>query len=125
MGQANREIGQFGEAIAKKFLISRKYAILDRNFFTPFGEIDIVAENKGCLVFVEVKTRISKRFGPPLASIDGIKRKRIIRNCQYYLKRYGLFGKPCRVDVIAIRLDKKRQFQVLKHVRNAIKEKEV
>ena len=112
--------GKLGERIAERFLISRGFTILHRNFRAPFGEIDLVAEKDGYTVFLEVKTRTSLRFGPPLCAITKTKQRHIIRNCQYYLKRYGLSNKPCRIDAIAVTLDSSGKMQIIKHVKNAI-----
>jgi putative endonuclease len=120
VGRTNKCVGKLGEGIAERFLISRGYKVFCRNFSTPFGEIDLVAEKEGCTVFFEVKTRISERFGSPLCSITDDKKKHIIKNCRFYLKKRGLYGKPCRIDAIAIHLDKCRNLKILKHVKNAI-----
>ncbi|MDD5634485.1 MAG: YraN family protein [Candidatus Omnitrophica bacterium] len=116
----NQEIGRIGEKMANKFLKKRKYAILARNYITPLGEIDIVAAEKDFLVFFEVKTRISEKFGPPLASITEYKKRHIIRNCQYYLLREKLQDSPVRIDAIGITLDNNGNLLILKHVRNAL-----
>ena len=112
--------GKFGEKIAERFLVSRGFSILNRNFRAPFGEIDLVAERDGCIVFLEVKTRTSERFGSPLSSITETKQKHILKNCRYYLKRYDLCDGPCRIDAIAIKLDARGKLQSLRHVRNII-----
>jgi len=118
--RTRQHIGKLGEKIAETFLISRGFLILDRNFSTPFGEIDLIAEQNGYIVFLEVKTRISERFGPPLSSITRTKQRHILKNCQFYLKRFGLYGRPCRIDAIAVSLDTRRELRALKHVKNAI-----
>lgn len=122
MGQTRQQTGKLGERIAKIFLIRRGFSILAKNFSTPFGEIDLVAEQNGYIVFFEVKTRTSERFGPPVSAITRIKQKHILKNCQYYRKRYRLYNRPCRIDVIAISLDMYGKLQVLRHVKNAIAE---
>jgi putative endonuclease len=119
--RTRQRIGKLGEKLAEKFLVSRGFQILNRNFSTPFGEIDLIAKQNEYIVFLEVKTRISERFGPPLSSITGIKQKHISKNCQYYLKRYGLYEKPCRIDVIGISLNAREDLHILRHIRNAIK----
>jgi putative endonuclease len=115
-----RYIGKLGEAMAEKFLTSRGFSVRHTNFNTPFGEIDLVADHEGSVVFVEIKTRISERFGPPLSAITREKRGHIIKNCQFYIKEYSLEGRPLRIDVIGINLNEKGKFQILKHVKNAI-----
>jgi len=122
MKYSTREIGRLGEKIAEKFLISRKFRILNKNFSCPLGEIDIVARQDGHIIFVEVKTRTSNTFGFPLEAITIRKKKHILRNCFYYLKKYGLFDKPYRVDAIGIMLDTKGGLQTLTHIKNAIQD---
>ncbi|MFH1552444.1 MAG: YraN family protein [Candidatus Omnitrophota bacterium] len=120
MDRTRQITGRLGEKIAGRFLASRGFIILRRNFSTPFGEIDLIAEKNGCIIFLEVKTRTSERFGPPLSSVTKTKQEHIIRNCQYYLKRYGLHGKPCRIDAIAVNLEPGGKLEKLEHVKNAI-----
>ncbi|MFH1664627.1 MAG: YraN family protein, partial [Candidatus Omnitrophota bacterium] len=112
-GLTNQRTGKTGEKIAGKFLVSRGFSILESNFRTPFGEIDFVAKQDGYLVFVEVKTRTSERFGSPFSAITEVKRKHIINNCLYYLKRHGQCDAPCRIDVIGIKLDSLGRVEVL------------
>ena len=120
MSRTNKNLGALGEKIAEKFLTSRGFRITGRNFSTPFGEIDLVAEQAGCTVFIEVKTRTSYKFGSPLSSITKEKQKHMLKNCQFYMKRYSLCGKPCRIDVVGISLCKNGKVKVLNHIKNAI-----
>ena len=124
MSRTNQEIGESGEKVARKFLISRGFWMREMNYTTPFGEIDMIAEKKGCTVFFEVKTRISEKFGSPLAAITREKQKHILKNCQYYLKRFGLVDTSWRIDAIAINLNNHKELMLLKHIRNAIVIKE-
>lgn len=68
----NKELGDFGEKIARKILIEKGYEIIELNYRTKFGEIDIIAKENNILVFVEVKTRTNKNF----KAIDSITRKK-------------------------------------------------
>jgi putative endonuclease len=120
VSRTNKNLGALGEKIAEKFLTSRRFRIIDRNFSTPFGEIDLVAEQADYTVFIEVKTRTSDKFGSPLSSITREKQNHIVKNCQFYIKRYSLCGKPCRIDVIGISLCKSGKLKVLNHIKNAI-----
>lgn len=82
------------------------YHILEYNFRSRQGEIDIVAKDGKYLVFVEVKYRASTRSGDPLESVDLRKQRRICRAARYYLMRHQLdMDTPCRFDVAAIRKD--------------------
>ncbi|KKQ24676.1 MAG: hypothetical protein US62_C0010G0004 [Candidatus Woesebacteria bacterium GW2011_GWA1_37_8] len=96
--------GDLGELIAAKFISSLGYKIIDKNFRGKFGEIDIIAKYGNSLVFIEVKKRISSKFGTPEEAITKTKLKRIIKTIDYYLYSHGLNeGKnKIRIDVIAI-----------------------
>jgi len=118
--RTDRETGLLGETIAAKFLRSRGYLIIETNFFTPFGEIDLVAKKDGYTIFIEVKTRISDQFGSPLLSITRSKKRSIIKNSLCYMKRNGLIENPCRIDVISIILNDNGELKTLEHIKNAI-----
>jgi putative endonuclease len=112
--------GKKGEEIAKSFLLKRKLRILEQNVRTPFGEIDIICLDKKIIVFVEVKTRISKDFGPPSLSITDKKKNSIIKNALYYLKRNKLLDREARIDVVLINLSLDGSFEKLEHIESAI-----
>ncbi len=97
--------GRRGEAVAADFLTGSGIKILDRNFRCPPGEIDLVARDGGTVVFVEVRTRQARGFGEPEESITAVKRQRLVRAAQWYLKQRRLENSPARFDVIAIRWD--------------------
>ena len=93
--------------MALSHLISLGYKIETKNYRCPFGEIDIIAKDKGVLAFVEVKTRLSQRFGAPKEAVDYHKQQRLIRIALYYL---ACLGKKegqeiCRFDVVSILRD--------------------
>ena len=96
-----RVLGSQKEAEASEYLIKERYEILEHNFRSQYGEIDIVAKENGYLVFVEVKYRSNTKVGQPHEAVDLRKMKRIIKTAQYYmfLHRYSEFT-PCRFDVI-------------------------
>jgi len=98
----NKTLGKFGEDIAARFLKRNGYKILHRNWRCAIGEIDIVAQEKEFLAFVEIKTRCSIDFGPGYLSVNSAKQLKLIKLAHVYLKRYGLTDKPCRVDIISI-----------------------
>src|SRR2546427_11803979 len=78
-------LGKEGERVAAQFLEARGYRILERNYRTRRGEIDLIAEDGRILVFVEVKVRLDDRFGGPAAAITRAKQARIARLAQQYL----------------------------------------
>lgn len=96
------ELGKKGEELAAKTLRKQGYRILCRNHKTPLGEIDMVAEESGHLVFVEVKTRSGTSFGEPKEAISFKKRAKLRNLAQYYLKEKRLGDVFCRFDVVSI-----------------------
>ena len=95
--------GRRGEAAAADFLAGSGIKILDRYFRCPPGENDLVARVGRTIVFVEVRTRQARGFGEPEESITAVKRQRLVRAAQWYLKQRRLENSPARFDVIAIR----------------------
>lgn len=82
------------------------------------GEIDIVALDKGTLVFVEVKTRHSEEFGSPLEAVHETKQAQLRKIASTYLMKRNMHSKPCRFDVIGILMKEKGKFDIT-HVKNA------
>lgn len=95
-------LGKLGEDLACRELTRRGYAILATRYRTRFGEIDIVSEQHGVLVFVEVKARKTARFGTAAESIPFWKRRRIGAMALDYLAWTGRLNDRCRFDVVAI-----------------------
>ena len=96
------ELCKKGEALAGKLLKKRGYKILKRNYVSKYGEIDIVAYDKGTICFVEVKTRQSENYGPPELAVTKEKRKRIIRTALNYLVINHIENTDYRFDVVSI-----------------------
>jgi putative endonuclease len=97
-----QSLGHFGETLAVSELALRGYAILATRYRTRFGEIDIVAEHRGVVVFVEVKTRRSARRGEAVEAVTRAKRRRVGAMALDYLAWTGRLDTPCRFDVVAI-----------------------
>jgi putative endonuclease len=97
-----REIGVEGEDMAVKTLKKKGYKIIEKNYRSKFGEIDIVAEEKGYIVFIEVKRRTTGSFGGSFDAIDRKKKEHMIRSAQYYLKSRKCFERKARFDVVGI-----------------------
>jgi putative endonuclease len=98
----NREEGLLGEEIAIETLKGKGYKVVERNHRNRLGEIDVIAEEGGCLVFIEVKKRNSARFGESLWAIDARKRRHLIRAALLYMKIHKSFDRSVRFDVIGI-----------------------
>ncbi|NLW71443.1 MAG: YraN family protein [Chloroflexi bacterium] len=102
MSQHNREIGKIGEDLAVQYLFSQGYEIVDRNFRTEHGELDLVAKDCGQFVFVEVKTRTSQRFGYGEYAVNKKKLKAMIFAAETYLAEQQAAADNWRLDVIVI-----------------------
>jgi putative endonuclease len=99
----SRQTGTEYERKAERFLRDRGYVILARNFRCAFGEIDLVAREGNCLVFVEIKYRRTRRSGFPEEAVSLAKQRRICRVADYYRLACRVGEQvPCRFDVIAI-----------------------
>ena len=97
-----RKEGSKYEDAAAEYLENAGYKILERNFYTHFGEIDIIAWKDGMIVFVEVKYRKSLKRGHPLEAVTKTKQQRIFKSAVYYLYKEGKENAACRFDVIGI-----------------------
>ncbi|MFH1753753.1 MAG: YraN family protein [Candidatus Omnitrophota bacterium] len=108
MSQRGVLLGRHCEDEAVRFLKRMGYKIIERNYRSRFGEIDAIAIDRGSLVFVEIKSRSSPLFGPPQLRITKKKRHNIIKTALSYLKRHSSVDAYCRIDVVAISLDKNK-----------------
>jgi len=100
------EVARIGEDIADAFLQKRGFLVLERNWRSKrWGEIDLVARDGDVLVFVEVKTRVGKKFGAPEEAVTFHKRRALKRAAQYYRVKYPDSPAALRIDVISILLD--------------------
>ncbi len=93
--------GKKGEEAAVSFLKIQGYKIIEKNFRTRHGEIDIIADD-GCISFVEVRSVNSGRFGLPEHSINRRKQNQIAKAALMYIKTKGLENKDCRFDVVSV-----------------------
>lgn len=98
----NKVRGDIGENIAKEYLKSKGYRIIKANFKNAIGEIDIIAYDGEILVFVEVKYRKNSMFGLPREAVNLAKQNKIKLVATSYIKKYKLFDKACRFDVLEI-----------------------
>ncbi len=102
MLNASQNLGVLGEELAYQYLRKEGYKVLLRNYECALGEIDLIAKDKGALVFVEVKTRTSSAMGHPAEAVTSAKQHQILKCAQFYVKRYGIREVPCRFDVVSI-----------------------
>lgn len=115
-----RALGRQGESAAVGILQREGYRVLETNFTTRFGEIDVVADDAGCLCFVEVRLKTGAGFGSALESLTWTKRRHLRKAAQIYLARDGGPERDCRFDFLALEWDR-RSGTSTKHVlvRNA------
>lgn len=113
-----KEIGSRGEELAVSFLRAQNYKIMTRNYRCRYGEIDIIAEDKGTLVFVEVKTRSSTEFGTGLEAVNYMKIRRIKKTALVYLAEKTVVYNGMRFDVIDIRMENQQNPKIT-HIKNA------
>lgn len=102
MSLHNRSLGCEGEGLAVTYLERHNYKILQRNFRCRSGEIDIVARDGKTTVFVEVKTRKSRLYGPPQLSVTPFKQRQISKAALTWLAKKGQLEVCARFDVISI-----------------------
>ncbi|MFY4729835.1 YraN family protein [Nitrospira sp. BLG_2] len=110
--------GQASEMQAEQFLLAKGYRILDRNVRTPLGELDLVAEDQGVVVFVEVKGRTTEAFGGALLAVDHRKRAKLTKLAAQYLARRHWSDKACRFDVMLVQGRPSGQGRI-EHLENA------
>ncbi|MCX8023303.1 MAG: YraN family protein [Syntrophorhabdaceae bacterium] len=104
--------GSKGEESALWALKENGYRIIEKNYRSPFGELDIIAEEDGYLVFVEVKKRNSSFYGSPFEAVNRIKQRRIIKTAMFYMKHNNCFDRKIRFDVVGI---EKEKVSIVKH----------
>ncbi len=111
----NKKIGNAGEDLACRYLEKQGYKILERNkHYSRFCEIDIIAQYKDTVVFVEVKTRKTNAFGAPQEAITKTKYENIKKGVQFYLAENSV--KKFRIDAICITLKPELKIEHLKNI---------
>jgi putative endonuclease len=120
MTDPRRGLGQRGEDLAVAELTRRGYSVRQRNWRCQEGEVDIVAEHDGWLVFVEVRTRRGLDMGTPEASITSGKRARMVRVAQSYLAEFEPRELDWRIDVVAVELTRRGKLVRVDVYENAV-----
>ena len=114
-----KALGELGEKLAREYLKKKGYHILETNFRCREGEIDIVAQDKDYLVFVEVRTRTGSDFGTPEESLTVAKKDRLVSLALAYLQTHRGLPSLFRFDVVAVELDQKGRVSRLELIQNA------
>ena len=100
-----KELGSIGEKLAVSFLEAKGYRILERNFKSKIGEVDIVAQDKDTVCFIEVKARTTDDFGKAIEAVSTTKQRRLAKVALFYLRKNNLEDVGVRFDVVAIDFD--------------------
>ena len=115
-----RDVGIFGEKIARDFLGKNGYHILETNYRCSRGEVDIIARCEDTLVAIEVRTKKSRQFGSPEESITPAKMERLRSAIAQYWQTHDNLPLSWRIDVVAIELDARGQVSRIELIENAI-----
>lgn len=102
MTDDRQALGAAGERAAERFLRRQRYTIVERNYRTPAGEIDLIALDGPTVVFIEVKTRTGSVYGSPFDAVDAHKQRQIIRAARHFLSAKRLLDRPARFDVVGV-----------------------
>ncbi|MFQ6041700.1 MAG: YraN family protein [Candidatus Poribacteria bacterium] len=119
MKHSKKQLGEIGESLAVKFLKRKGYRIIEQNYRSTWGEIDIVAQDEDIVTFVEVKTRRSLKFGAPQLAVTNSKQRKISKAALEYLQENALFDSVCRFDVISIVFPPEPSEPIIEHIENA------
>ncbi len=106
-----RDTGRHYEEMAVLHLIHAGYKILKRNYYTRYGEIDIIAYKASTYIFIEVKYRTSDKKGKPYEAVGHAKRQRMMKSSLSYCKVMNLFGQSMRFDIIDILEEKLTHYE--------------
>jgi putative endonuclease len=118
MTQAKDAVGAYGERVALSLLTGQGMVLLDRNWRCPSGELDIVLRDGPVVVFCEVKTRRSRRFGTPIEAVDPAKVQRLRRAAAQWLAASRERPREVRFDVVSV-LPQRRGAARVDHLRDA------
>ncbi len=117
----NRDVGRLGERLAARHLVKKGHRILERNWRSRTGEIDLIsALPDGTIVFTEVKTRRGEQHGAPLEAVNDAKFQQVMRVAQDYLRRWRLEQRPVRCDLIGITVPREGGAPVLEHIEGVL-----
>ena len=118
MFTTSRTFGQSAEDMAEQMLRKKGYRILGRNVRVAGGELDLIADDQGVLVFIEVKARRDQHFGGAAYAITSRKKQQIIKLAACYLSQHGSTNQSCRFDAILIDGNHQNSLQ-LTHIEQA------
>jgi putative endonuclease len=114
-----KEVGKTGETMAKTWLLQHGYIIRHCNWSTRLGELDIVAQHRNQIVFVEVRTTQGKKYGFGFQSVNFRKQQKVRHLALQYLQKYGLNDQLVRFDVISVWLKPDPSPAEIRHIEGA------
>lgn len=123
MDMHNQNWGKYGENLAVEFLKKQGFQIVERNFRTGFGEIDVVAQKDNSLRFVEVKTRLTVGCGQPEEAVHYLKKSRLLKAAKLYVAWREPIIPNYQIDVISILIDVKTRQSQITYFENVVLEK--
>lgn len=103
---STRDIGKFGENEARKFLENKGYSFVESNFFSAYGEIDLIMRQGDIIVFVEVKLRRGRRFGTAADAVNLRKLRKLAKTIQIWLASHNGTDAIVRFDVVEVYAEK-------------------
>jgi len=112
-------LGKLGEKVSVEYLKKQGYQIVERNYRCRMGELDVIARDKDTLVFVEVRSRSTKRFGLPQESVGPAKQRKIRLLAEYYLQSLRQPLQKVRFDVMALYFGPNGKLLNINHIKNA------
>ncbi len=113
----NKKLGAFGEKIAESFLLKRSYQIINKNYYTSSGEIDLIVKKNRELIFIEVKTRTNNSFGLPENAVDYRKLQHLHKAISIFFEQSNI-RLPWQIDIISVEIDKVKKTAIIKHFKN-------
>jgi len=118
--EVSKSLGHLGETLAAAYLQNKGYTILERNWHSPYGEIDLVARQREAVVFVEVKARASKSLGPPEISVTPRKEEHMRQAAEYFIQQHPDLANEWRIDLITIQLQPNDNPALIDHFENVL-----
>ncbi len=104
----NQVLGKLGESLAERFFLEHRYLILNKNYRTPYGEIDLVVEKDGEIAFIEVKTRTGNEFGFGETSVNAQKLEHLVASAEHYMGVEPVDTENWHIDVLAIQMNENK-----------------
>ena len=112
MKLTGKDLGKWGEDQAARYLAAKGVVIIERNIQTEYGEIDLLGIIDDCLLFIEVKTRQTKKYGFPEVSVNKLKMNHMIKAALKYIQDHDNLLNDWRIDVISIELNTKKEIEI-------------